>query len=225
MQDTSRIIVIGASAGGVQALLRIVPRLSPALAAPILVVLHIGAHRNQLAELLDAHGPLRAVTAEHGAVPQAGTIHVAPPDMHLLIEEGRMQVRHGRKERHTRPAIDPLFRSAALDFGPRVIGLVLTGMLDDGTAGLRAIEARGGTTIVQDPDDAAEPEMPRSALAHVAVDHVLRLDAIAGALNALSRPLDIPPRIRTPDPLRAVHAISLETSDMRRPATPGPPLH
>jgi two-component system chemotaxis response regulator CheB len=92
-------------------------------------------------------------------------------------------------------------------------------------ASLRAVEACGGTTIVQDPDDAAEPEMPRSALAHVAVDHVLRLDAIAGALNALSRPLDIPRRIRTRDSLRAVHATSLETSDMRRPTTPGPPLH
>lgn len=221
MQDTSRIIVVGASAGGVAALLRVVPHLSPTIAAPILLVLHIGAHRSQLAELLDARGPLHAVTAEHGALPQPGTIHIAPPDLHLTLEGGRMQLHYGPKEHHARPAINPLFRSAALDRGPRVVGVVMTGAMDDGTEGLQAIKACGGTTVVQDPDDAAEPAMPRSALANVDVDHVLRLDAIAGALNALSRPLESLPRLETPQWLPAEHAISLAAPEAQRLATSG----
>jgi two-component system chemotaxis response regulator CheB len=97
-------------------------------------------------------------------VPAAGTIHVAPPDHHMLLENGVIRVTRGPKEHHARPAIDPLFRSAALELGPRAIGVVLTGMLDDGSAGLRAIKDCGGTAVVQDPADAYEPSMPRAAL-------------------------------------------------------------
>ncbi len=209
MDDSQRIIVIGASAGGVEGLLRIAPRLAPDLAAPILLVLHIGAHRSLMPELLNAKGPNRAVLAHSGAVPRPGTIYIAPPDQHLLLERGVLRLHRGPKEHHARPAIDPLFRSAALDGGPRVVGVILTGMLDDGTAGLRAIKACGGTTVVQDPRDAVEPSMPRSALDNVTVDYVRELDAMADLLNKLAQPLDKMPASSAPEWLLTEHAITL----------------
>lgn len=223
MQETSRIVVIGASAGGVEALLRLAPQLSPTFAAPILLVLHIGAHRSHLAKLLDAKGPLRAVVAEHGVTPQPGTIYVAPSDMHLMLEHGSLQVLRGPKEHHARPAINPLFRSAALNYGPRVVGLIMTGMLNDGTAGLHAIKACGGTTVVQDPDDSLESSMPQSALNHVDVDHVFRLDALGGALNTLSAPLDVAHPFAAPTWLRTEHDIGLGKSRLQALATVGSP--
>ena len=215
MDENSRVIVIGASAGGVRALLDLAPKLNAGIAAPILVVLHIGVHRSQLAELLAAKGPNRAVAAQTGQVPEPGTLYIAPPDQHLLLESGTLRVLRGPKENHARPAINPLFRSAAMDRGARAVGVVLTGMLDDGAAGLRAIEACGGTTVVQDPHDAEVPSMPRSALAAVKADHVVALDDLAALLNRLASPMPNAPHLPVPDWLRVEHAITLGNETMQ----------
>jgi two-component system chemotaxis response regulator CheB len=164
------LIVIGASAGAVPVLLELATRLPADFPAAVLVVLHVGAHRSVLPDLLKGCGPLRARHAVDGQALQPGTIEVAPPDQHMLVEGRRIRLQHGPKENHARPAIDPLFRSAALAQGPHVIGVLLSGRLDDGTAGLLAIKQSGGVAVVQDPADAEHPEMPRSALAHVDVD-------------------------------------------------------
>jgi two-component system, chemotaxis family, protein-glutamate methylesterase/glutaminase len=216
-------IVIGASAGGVVALQRLVSGLAGNLAAPVLVVLHIGAHRSYLPDLLSAKGACKALFAQTGIVPEAGKIYVAPPDQHLLLEGGVLKLFRGPKEHHARPAINPLFRSAALACGPRLVGVILTGMLDDGAAGLRAIEACGGTTVVQDPRDAAEPSMPRSALASVSVDYVRRLDAMADLLNTLAQPLEKVPSNGAPEWLRTEHAISLGQASVQNLETIGSP--
>lgn len=129
----------------------------------------------------------------------------------------------GPKEHHARPAINPLFRSAALDRGPRVVGVILTGMLDDGAAGLCAIKACGGTAVVQDPRDAAQPSMPRSAMKGVAVDYVRKLDTMADLLNELAKPLpDVPP-VTAPGWLQTEHSISLGNANMEHLATIGIP--
>ena len=208
MDKKDRVIVIGTSAGGLEALFRIVPHLAKDLAAPVLVVQHIGAHRSLLPELLSSKGSLPAVFAQTGMVPQAGTIYVAPPDHHLLLENGALRLFRGPKEHFARPAIDPLFRSVALHSGSRAIGVILTGMLDDGSAGLHAIKACGGTTIVQDPEEAVAPSMPQSAISNVQVDHVVRLDAMANLLNELARPAELGAS-SAPEWLRTEHEISL----------------
>src|ERR1700712_180297 len=151
----SKIIVIGASAGGVSALQELVAILPADLAAPVLVVLHIGAHPSTLPELLSARGPLAAQHGQDGEVLEGGRIYIAPPDHHMLLVGDRLGLNRGPKEHHARPAIDPLFLSAALSRGTDVIGVILTGMLDDGTFGLQAIKACGGAAVVQDPREAA----------------------------------------------------------------------
>ena len=213
---------MGASAGGVEALLRIAPEMS-GLEAPVLLVLHIGAHRSYLPDLLNARGSGRATFAEPGTVPRQGMIYVAPPDQHLLIDDGRLQLIKGPKEHHARPAIDPLFRSAALDCGPRAIGVVMTGMLDDGAAGLYAIKACGGVAVVQNPKTAAEPSMPATALAAVEVDHVTELEALPGLLNRLARTAVIAAAPQTPEWLRTEHIITLGKMKMQDLATIGSP--
>lgn len=222
MDEDSRLIVIGASAGGVGALLRLLPQLEARLRAPLLVVLHIGAHRSQFAELVNSKGPNRAVFAQSGQVPEAGMVYIAPPDQHLLLERGALRLFRGPKEHHARPAINPLFRSAALELGPRVVGVILTGMLDDGAAGLYAIKACGGTTVVQDPAEAAEPSMPLSALAATPVDHILRLDDMADLLNHLAR-TSTSRSVEAPAWLRSEHAIGLGAEGMEALAGIGRP--
>lgn len=180
------IIVIGASAGGVHAILKLAPLLAPNFPAPILFTLHIGAHKSRLAEMIDARGPNRARTPVDGERLSPGCIYVAPSDRHLLVGDGVARLSGGPKEHHSRPAIDPLFRSAALSHGPRGIGVVLTGRLDDGSAGLRAIKACGGVAIAQDPDEAEEPSMPSSAIAAAEIDHVAPLGALPHLLLALA---------------------------------------
>ena len=171
MARASTIIVIGASTGGVAALRSLVAGLPADFPAALLVVLHIGAHKSVLPALLDHVARLPAMHARNGDMIQAGEIYVAPPDHHLTVEPGYMRLTRGPRENWARPAIDPLFRSAAHAYGTAVIGVILTGALNDGTAGLFEIKARGGMTIVQEPSDAVDPSMPRSALAHVAIDH------------------------------------------------------
>src|SRR5919202_4143414 len=165
------VIVVGASAGGLEALREVVATLPPALPAAVCVVWHMSAESpGLLPEILERAGPLPAAHPEDGEPLQPGRIAVAPPDRHLLLEPGYVRLTRGPKENHFRPAIDPLFRSAAAAYGPRVIGVVLSGALDDGTAGLWTIKDRGGLAVVQDPDDALFAAMPRSALENVDVD-------------------------------------------------------
>jgi two-component system chemotaxis response regulator CheB len=178
-----KLVVIGTSAGGVDALMTIVRELPRSLPAPILVVLHVPADSpSLLASILNRQGGIPAKTAQDGERYASGTIYVAPPDHHLLVEDGFLRTVRGPRENRHRPAIDPLFRSAALARGPNAIGVILTGSLDDGTAGLLAIKNVGGTAIVQDPRDAVYPAMPASALEHVKVDYVVPLADMAGTI-------------------------------------------
>ena len=177
------VIVIGASAGGVEALITLVGSLPADLAAAIFLVLHIPAQSpSLLPDILNRAGPLQALHPVDGQAIQYGHIYIAPPDHHLMVEEGIVRIIRGPKENRHRPAIDPLFRSAARTYGTRVVGVILTGSMDDGTAGLLAIKRRGGKTIVQDPQDALFSSMPRSAIAHVEVDHVMPLSDIGPLL-------------------------------------------
>jgi two-component system, chemotaxis family, protein-glutamate methylesterase/glutaminase len=178
--------VVGASAGGVAALKTLVSELPETLAAAVFIVLHVPAGSvSRLPEILNHAKRLPAAHAANGERIRGGRIYIAPPDHHLLIDGAYVRVMRGPKENRQRPAIDPLFRSAAMSHAGRVIGVVLTGALDDGTAGLAAIKDAGGIAIVQDPDDADTPDMPRSALAHVDVDFCLPLRAIAAHLTDL----------------------------------------
>ncbi len=185
---TPDIIVIGASAGGIDALRAIVAGLPNHLSASVFVVMHTGpGSPGILDELLRRAGPLPAITAKDKKPIEDGYIYVAPPDLHLVIEPGRIRLTRGPKENRFRPAIDPLFRSAAQVYGPRVIGVILTGGLDDGTAGLWAVKRLGGIAVVQDPNDAFVPSMPLSALRHVDVDHTVPLAEIAPLLVKLTQ--------------------------------------
>src|ERR1043166_4920194 len=181
------IIVIGASSGGIEALRVLVGALPADLPASLFVVMHTAPESPALlADILHHFGRLPATSATDGERIRPGTIYVAPPDRHLLVEPNRVRVTRGPKENRFRPAIDPLFRSAAQTYGPRVIGVILTGYLDDGTAGLWTVKQLGGTTIVQDPSDALIPFMPQNALAHVKVDYCLPLAEIAPLLVRLT---------------------------------------
>lgn len=181
------IIVVGASAGGVEALGRLVRGLPADLPAAIFVVVHFPPHGTSvLPHILSRAGPLPAAHARDRERIEPGRIYVASPDLHLLVRRGEVRVVRGPRENAARPAIDPLFRSAAAAYGRRVVGVVLSGNLDDGTAGLFAVKARGGVAVVQDPDEAAYPGMPASAIANVAVDRVLPVGEIAAELVRLA---------------------------------------
>jgi two-component system chemotaxis response regulator CheB len=184
MADRS-VIAIGASAGGVDALRSIVAALPQTLSAPILVVLHVGAHRSELPKILSAAGPLFAKHADDGEKMHPGCIYVAPPDRHLVITNGKMRLLRTPKENWARPAIDPLFRSMAENYGSKAVGVILTGNLNDGTLGLLEIKRRGGVAVGQDPREAAYPEMPRSAAAHICLDYCLPLMEIPERLVEL----------------------------------------
>src|SRR5947209_8666814 len=162
------------------------------LPASVLVVLHIGANPSALPTLLSDSGPNPAAHATDGEPLAHGRIVVAPPDHHLLVQDGKLRLSRGPKEHFTRPAIDPLFRSAAIDCGSRVIGVVLTGNMDDGTAGLQAIKQRGGLAVVQDPATAIAADMPTSALQYVEVDHCAPLESLGGKLGTLVQQLAPP---------------------------------
>jgi two-component system, chemotaxis family, protein-glutamate methylesterase/glutaminase len=207
-----QLVVIGASAGGLEAVREIVAALPAGFPTAICVVLHTASESpGVVGPILDRSGRLPATNARNGERLQPGHIYVAPPDCHLLVEPGIIRVTKGPRENRFRPAIDPLFRSAAQVYGPAAIGVILTGSLDDGTAGLWAIKRLGGTAIVQDPDEAMYPAMPRSALAHVQVDHVVRLQEIVPLLIRLtSAPAEGRARLPVPETLEVEVKIAKE---------------
>lgn len=191
------IVVIGASAGGIEALTGLVRQLPADLGASIFVVLHLAPdQKSVLPRILSSAGKLPAKHARDGEPIVADRIYVAQPDHHLLVHESHVRVVRGPRENGHRPAIDPLFRTAAYAFGPRVIGIVLSGALDDGTAGLVAIKSRGGLALVQDPNEAIVEMMPRSALENVDIDHVLPVSEMAALLPKLvgEQPSNAPAR-------------------------------
>ena len=182
------LIVIGASSGGIEALIALLGWLPADLAAALCIVVHTSPEApGLLPAVLGRRTPLPVSQAIDGERLQAGHIYVARPDHHLLVESGRIRVTRGPRENRHRPAVDPLFRSAALTYGPRTIGVVLSGALDDGTAGLAAIKNQGGIAIVQDPEEALFPGMPASAQRHVPVDYALPAAAIGPLLARLAR--------------------------------------
>jgi two-component system chemotaxis response regulator CheB len=201
---SNHLVVIGASAGGIEALRTLAAALPQDFPAPICVVVHTSPQApGVLDAILSRAGVLAAINAVNHQRLEPGRIYVAPPDFHLIIEPGIVRVTKGPRENRFRPAIDPLFRSAAQVYGPRAIGVILTGSLDDGTDGLWAIKQLGGCAIVQDPDDAMFPSMPQSAIDHVTVDYVLPLSEIAPVLVRLtaapaetSKPPDPPEQLQ-----------------------------
>jgi two-component system chemotaxis response regulator CheB len=185
------LIVLGASAGGVEAVSALVAGLPRDLSAAVCVVVHLRPDmHSQLASVLARATTLPVVSARHDATLRPGTIHVAVPDLHLLVDRdgdrGVIRLVRGPRENRARPSVDALFRSAALAFGPRVIAVVLSGALDDGTAGLWTVKDRGGIAVVQDPDDAAVASMPASALTEVVVDHVASARDLGPLLGRLA---------------------------------------
>jgi two-component system, chemotaxis family, protein-glutamate methylesterase/glutaminase len=182
------IIVIGASMGGIEAMNTLAGGLPEKLPATILFVQHVSPTApSLLPQILTKAGPLSASFPTDFEPLKSGHIYVAPPDHHMLLERGHVRLTRGPKENRFRPSIDALFRSAAYAYGPRAVGVVLTGLLDDGTAGLWAVKDRGGTTVVQDPKEAVAPSMPQSAIQHVEVDYRLSLSGIAPLLKQLAQ--------------------------------------
>jgi len=195
----SSLFVIGSSAGGMDALTRLLAQLPADFPAPIFVVNHMAAngHIEVLCRALNDSGTLRCTVAEDGETFASGRIYLAPADHHLLVVKGKMRVTKGPRENRSRPGIDPLFRSAAVAYRSKVVGVVLTGYLDDGTAGLEAIQRCGGVCVVQDPADAAYPDMPQNALNRVKVDYTVTLEQMGALFTTLALR---PPRKDRPVP-------------------------
>jgi two-component system chemotaxis response regulator CheB len=183
------ILVIGTSAGGMETLDQLIGHLPAGLPASLFIVQHMHPEHSptELLYKLNQRKTFPCKLAEDGDPFEQGKIYLAPPDAHLLVKETFLLVRRGARENRYRPAVDPLFRSAAVAHGPRVIGVVLTGMLDDGTAGLTAIHRCGGVTVVQDPSDALYPEMPESAIHNSPVDYCVPVAKMGELLEKLSR--------------------------------------
>jgi two-component system, chemotaxis family, protein-glutamate methylesterase/glutaminase len=181
------VVAVGASAGGVDALTQLVAGLPRELPFAVLVVLHFPASApSVLAKILDRSGALPAVSASDGQPLQAGQIHVGVPDRHLLVSDHHVVLSEGPTENGHRPAINALFRSAALSFGPHAVGVLMSGVLDDGVLGSAAIRSRGGTTIVQDPSDALYPTLPTNALHAGVVDHQVAAKDVGALLEKLA---------------------------------------
>lgn len=184
---STRIIVVGTSAGGLDALKKLVAQLPAKLGAAVFIVQHLSADSNAevLVATLKKAGALPCTEARDGESWQPDHIYVAPADQHLMLGKAKIMVTKGARENRSRPAIDPLFRSAAVAHGNRVIGVLLTGQLDDGTAGLVAIKRCGGTCVVQEPSDAAYPDMPENAVQNAQIDHCVPIAQMGGLLATL----------------------------------------
>lgn len=181
------VVAIGTSAGGIEALSELAAGMPPDFPFAVMIVIHMSRGApSLLAHILDRSGPLRAVAAVDGAVLEAGRIYAAVPDHHLLAHDHRVALSDGPWESGRRPGIDALFRSVALDYGPRAIGVLMSGLLDDGVAGLRAIKAKGGITVVQEPTDALFPDLPQNAVKAGVADHTASAKEIGGLLAQLA---------------------------------------
>lgn len=224
------LVVIGASAGGIEALQKLCARLPADFNAAVLVVLHTSNSGGLLPAILERAGPLPARLPENGESVKRGHIYVAPPDLHMILEPGRIRTVRGPRENRHRPAIDPTFRSAAMVYGRRAIGVVLTGMLDDGTAGLMVIRSHGGMPIVENPRTAMFPSMPQSALARVPDAAVATIEEIPGLLQKLvaeelegsSQPVDWQNRTDTANN-REVRMAELDMSEVENEMRNGKP--
>lgn len=184
----SQIVVIGTSAGGLNALTHLLSQLHENFPAPILAVQHISADAvgNVLLKTLATHTKLTCIHAENGMQLKPGHLYLAPSDHHLMVDEGeKVIITKGAQENRSRPAIDPLFRSVAVEFGNRTIGILLTGYLDDGTAGMKVIQRCGGICIIQDPADAEYADMPQNALNQLKPDYCLPIAEMGGLLYQL----------------------------------------
>jgi len=193
------VIVIGGSSGAIEPLQQLLAELPADLPAAVFVVVHTAPDRpSRLPEVLSRYASITASNALHGEKIKTGHVYVAPSDNHLSLQRDYVRVVRGPRVNGQRPAVDALFRSAAREFGPRVIGVLLSGQLDCGTAGLLAIRARGGLTVVQDPAEATFPDMPSNALRHVQIDHVLSAKPIGGLLARLAGNPVQDPRVKRP---------------------------
>ncbi|MBV8394613.1 MAG: chemotaxis protein CheB [Alphaproteobacteria bacterium] len=211
---TRDIVVIGGSAGAFDGLRGLLPRLPRDLPAAILIVVHLG-HESMLPAVLDRSSALPVVAAKSGTPIEHGRIYVGVPGFHLLLHDHHLLLRRGPRENHARPAVDALFRSAAASLGSRVIGVVLSGSLSDGSVGLRAIKRCGGVAVVQDPEEAAMPSMPRNALLNADIDYVRSLADLPALLSRLVREPAGPP-VEVPVDIRLEAAISAqELADMK----------
>lgn len=211
------VVAVGASAGGVEALTDFVAALPEGFPAPVLVVLHIApAGTSVLAGILDRRTALDVVTAEHGAALEPGTVYVAPPDRHLVVTDGTVCLNREPRENGHRPAVDPLLRAVATAYGPRAVGVILSGTRDDGSRGLAAVKAGGGHAFVQDPDECLFSDMPDNARRATAVDGVLSVAGIAERLVTLAADptvtavADPDP---SPDPIHPLHATRFTCPD------------
>lgn len=185
---TRSVIGIGASAGGIEALVSLLRRVPADVPAALLIVLHMSpSSPGALTRILGRVTRLPVSDAEEGALLQAGRVYVAPPDHHMLVGQEKVHLSQGLRENGHRPAVNPLFRSMALAFGPRSVGVVLSGNLDDGAAGLLAVHRSGGITVVQSPEDAMYSGMPTAAVNCVPVDHVVPVEQIGPLLDRLAR--------------------------------------
>jgi two-component system chemotaxis response regulator CheB len=211
------IVVVAASAGGLEPLRTLLAALPADLPASLLVVLHIPATGGRaLPSILDRSGVLAAAAAEDGEQLRPGRVYVAPADLHLLVVDGKVRTSRGPRQNGVRPSADPLFRSAALYGGPRTIGVVLSGTLDDGALGAATVEQQGGCVVVQDPGDAAYASMPRCAIATTRHPVIRPAGKIAGLLTRLThekvevrvgeRPADLEEEVR------GLLAVDLETT-------------
>src|SRR5215211_2105796 len=203
MEEPKYIIVIGASAGGLQSITELMAQLTQEMNAAIFLVLHTPntAYGDLIMQKLQKNTVFTCKLAEHGEKIQARHLYIAVPDNHLLLKQGTMILGRGPNENRWRPSIDVLFRSAAVAYGSRVIGIILTGLLEDGTTGMQIIKECGGTCIVQDPKEAEYPDMPQSVLRHVKVDYCTSLHRIAyiiqeKAKNGVPEKHEIPQYIR-----------------------------
>ena len=220
------VVVVGFSAGGVEAMARLAACLPRDLPAAILMVHHFPANSvSALPSILRRAGPLPAEHAVHDQEIQPGRIYVAPPDRHMLVVENRIHLSRGPRENGHRPAVDPLFRSAARSFGRRVIGVLLSGSMDDGTVGLMAVKRHGGLAVVQEPDEALYTGMALSAIERAGVDHVLPVQDIAQLLTRLTRGPVAPHEGRTampPDDRQVQDPAESGTASIEEGALPGP---
>ena len=222
---TKDIIVLGSSAGGVDALRRLCAALPADLPAAMFIAQHLSPSAySVLPQLLNRNCPLPVLSPADGQAIEHGHVYVGAPDHHILIRPGHILMRRGPVENRTRPAVNALFRSAAVHYGARVLGVVLTGLLDDGTQGLIAIKAAGGTSIVQDPEEAEWPSMPSNALQRDHVDHKVRLAELAPLLASLARE-PAGPAIPLPEEFRTEDRIAAQEFAVAEPdiVTPGQP--